>query len=160
MDSQWPINNVEVLQLYRSDKNKEGIPFVSKEKIVNGVVVKKGNPFTKVDVHIDPRLIDDVDFKGKMSYFDYFGNTENWAIGSTITGIVVKNGQYFNFQLPASGKKALELDIKQLEDRIKKLEDKVFGQTIGHTDEVKGAMDFSKEVLEEKDEITDLDLPF
>jgi hypothetical protein len=145
MDSQWPINNVEVVQLYRSDTNKEGKPFVS----------SKGNAFQKVDIHIDPRLVDDVDFKGKMSYFDYFGNTENWAIGSTITGIVVKNGQYFNFQLPASGKKALELDIKQLEDRIKKLEDKVFGQTMGHTEEVRGAMDFSKEVLEEKDEIED-----
>jgi hypothetical protein len=147
---EYKIENVEIEKLYRSDTNQEGEKYMS----------KKGNPFTKVDMYIDPREIDDPDFKGKITFFDYFDNTTNWGVGMPLTGIVSKSGKYFNFQLLPSGKKAVELDIKELEERVKKLEDKVFGQ-IGHTREVSQAMDMSREMLEEEsDEIDDLDLPF
>jgi len=114
---EYPLSNVSIEKLYKSEQGKDGKPFVS----------SKGNPFKKVDIYIDARAIPDPDFKGKISYFDYYDNTSNWGQGTTITGTVVKNGNYFNFQLPPSGKKALDLDIKELQSRVEKLEAKVFG---------------------------------
>jgi hypothetical protein len=151
---EWQINNVSIDKIYRSEQSKDGKPFVS----------SKGNPYVKVDIYIDPRAIEDGDFTGKMSYFDYYGTTNSWEQGTTVSGTVVRNEvngrTYFNFSLPPSGKKALELDIKELENRITKLENKVFG--MGHTAEVKDALDFSKEALREEviEDNTEDDLPF
>jgi len=109
------ISNVEILKIFRQTEGKNG-PYIT----------KKGNKFTKVDIHIDPRTIQDPEFEGKMSYFDFFDNTTNWDIGTVISGKIVKNGKYFNFELPMGGKKAIELDLKELENRIAKLEEVVF----------------------------------
>ncbi len=109
------ISNVEILKLFRQTEGKNG-PYIT----------QKGNKFTKVDIHIDPRTIQDPEFEGKMSYFDFYDNTANWDIGTTISGKIVKNGKYFNFELPVGGKKAIELDLKELENRIAKLEEVVF----------------------------------
>jgi len=144
---EYPIRNLEIEKIYRSTSSKDGKPYMS----------SKGNAFTKVDIYIDPRAIEDGEFQGKMSYFDYFGNTDSWEIGTVISGSVVKNGQYFNFNLPPSGKKAVELDVKEIKARLRALEEKVFGKIQGQTDEVDEALDFSKEVIEEKEED---DLPF
>lgn len=110
------IENVPIEKIYRSDKSKDGKPFIS----------SKGNKFTKVDIYINHREIDDPDFDGKMSYFEYYNATDAWDIGTLITGTVVKNGQYFNFQLPASAKKRLEESISDHEERLRKLEEVVF----------------------------------
>jgi len=158
---EYEISNVSIEKIYRATADKNGKPYVS----------GKGNAFTKVDVYIDPRTIEDRGFQGKLTYFDYFGNSDNWDIGSTLTGkIVVKEGKdkngkiiiYYNFELPPSGKKALELDIKNHEDRIKALEDEVFGkQRDKKEQEIKDALDFSKEALTEQKEDSDVDdLPF
>lgn len=151
---EYQINNVVIDKIFRSKEDKNGKAYVS----------SKGNPFQKVDIYIDPRTIENPEFKGKMTYFDYFDNSGNWGVGSTISGTIttkeVNGTTYFNYQPPATGKKALELDLKELEERIKKLEDKVFN-TMGHTREVNDALDMSKEMLsEDKGEITDDDLPF
>ncbi len=153
MDNPYKIDNVEIVKIYKSTTNWDGKPFVS----------SKGNAFTKVDIYIDPRVVDDPKFEGKMTYFDYYDNTANWDAGTTISGEVVKNEvndrTYFNFNLPPSGKKALELDIKEHEERIKKLEDAVFGSK----SEAQDAIDFSKEALkktpDEEEEESD-GLPF
>lgn len=150
MDNQitYKLEGATIDKVYKSDKSQEGKPYVS----------SKGNPFTKVDIYVDARLIQDPDFQGKMTFFDYYGQSINWEIGTTLSGTVVKNGRYFNFNLPPSGKKALDLDIKELQDRVKRLEDKVFN-VIGQSQEVNEALDMTKEMLSE-DEITDDDLPF
>lgn len=135
---EYPLNNVSIERLYKSERGKDGKSFIS----------SKGNPFKKVDIYIDARAIPDPDFKGKISYFDYYDNTSNWGQGTTITGVVAKNGNYFNFQLPPSGKKALDLDIKELQSRVEKLEAKVFGK-------------INPKEEEEEDIKTDIDeLPF
>jgi hypothetical protein len=140
------INNVEILKLFRQTEGKNG-PYIT----------KKGNKFTKVDIHIDPRTIQDPEFEGKMSYFDFFDNTTNWDIGTVISGKIVKNGKYFNFELPVGGKKAIELDIKQLENRIKKLEEVVFPQPDNERDyRKKSEPNPPAEVTEEESD----DLPF
>lgn len=151
----YKLENVAIDKIYKSDKNKDGQAYMS----------SKGNPFTKVDIYIDARAIEDGDFAGKMSYFDYFGNSDNWDIGTTISGTVsrtVANGRtYFNFQLPPSQKKALDLDIKELTQRIEKLEQEVeqLKKLKGHSQEVDEALDMSQEMLKE-DELEDSDLPF
>jgi hypothetical protein len=150
---EFKIENATIEKLYRSDKNKDGVAYVS----------SKGNAFTKVDIYIDARLVKDPDFEGKMSYFDYYGNTDNWDIGTPISGSVVKNGRYFNFQLPPSGKKAVELDIKELTTRIEELEKQMVQlmKVKGHTQEVDDALDMSKEMLkDDREELEDDDLPF
>ena len=157
MDGPYKLDNVEVVKIYKSNTNRDGKPFVS----------SKGNAFTKVDIYIDPRVIDDPKFEGKMTYFDYYDNTANWDIGTTISGEVVRNDvndrTYFNFNLPATGKKALELDIKELKTAVEELQEEVFGKKrTAKEQEVKDAIGFSKEALKEEEEKEDLDdiLPF
>ena len=150
---EFKVENVSIEKIYKNDKNKDGQPYIS----------SKGNPFTKVDIYIDARLVKDTDFEGKITFFDYYGQSVNWDIGSTITGTISKNGRYFNFQLPPSGKKALELDIKELIDRVEQLERQMVQlmKVKGQTQEVNEALDMSQEMLsEDKDEILDSDLPF
>ena len=150
---EYKIQNVPIEKIYKSDKNKEGNPYMS----------AKGNPFKKVDIYIDPRAIEDTSFDGKITYFDYFDNSERWEVGVPISGTITTNEAngriYYNYAPPSTGKKALELDLKQLEDRIKKLEDKVFGIE-GKSEEVNQALDMSKEMLKDDEEITMDDLPF
>lgn len=156
---EYELNNVSIEKIYKSTADKNGKPYMS----------SKGNAFTKVDIYIDPRAIEDRGFQGKLTYFDYFGNSDNWDIGSTLTGKIVtkESGErtYYNFELPASGKKALELDIKELKDAVAELQAEVFGkQRDKKEQEIKDALDFSKEALREKPETVEAsdedDLPF
>lgn len=153
---EYELSNVSIEKIYRATADKNGKPYVS----------GKGNAFTKVDIYIDPRTIEDRGFTGKLTYFDYFGNSDNWDIGSTLTGkIVTKESNdrtYYNFELPPSGKKALELDIKELQEAVKELQQEVFGkQRDKKEQEIKDALDFSKEALTEQKEDSDVDdLPF
>jgi len=120
---EYEIKSVEIDKFFTSTTDRDGKPYVS----------KKGNPFTKVDIYIDPREVDDTEFEGKMTYFDYFGNMDNYGQGQVISGIVKKveygDKSYFNFELPASGRRAVELDVKKLQDEVKELQEEVFGRT-------------------------------
>ena len=152
---EYKISNVVIDKIYKSDKNQQGEPYES----------SKGNPFVKVDIYIDPRAVEDPAFEGKMTYFDYFGNSDNWDIGFPLSGTVSKNvvrdRTYFNYNPPTTGKKAIALDIKELSNRVEQLERQMVQliKVKGLTKEVDDALDFSKEVVKE-DEITASDLPF
>lgn len=155
MDSPYKIDNVEVLKIYKSTNNKDGKPFVS----------SKGNAFTKVDIYISPSAVNDSKFEGKMTYFDYYDNSANWEQGTTISGEVVRNDvndrTYFNFNLPPTGKKALESDIKKMQEDIEMLKEAVFGKKVeGKTEEVQEAIDFSKEALKDDSSEEEDQLPF
>jgi hypothetical protein len=143
--------------MYTSKANKEGKPYVS----------KKGNPFSKVDIYIDKEAIDDSDFEGKMTYFDYFENMINYGEGATITGTITKTevGQYtyFNFEFPPTGKKALEEDVRKLQADVEELKKEVFGKLRREKEqEVKEALGFSKELPKDEEEDDEMieDLPF
>ena len=131
---EYEIKSVEIDKFFTSTTDRDGEPYMSKDKTdpITGKV-KKGNPFTKVDIYIDPREVDDTEFEGKMTYFDYFGNMDNYGQGQVISGIVKKveygDKSYFNFELPASGRRAVELDVKKLQDEVKELQEEVFGRT-------------------------------
>lgn len=160
MDKTYKIDNVVIDKIYSSAENKEGKAYVS----------SKGNPFKKVDIYIDPREVEDPKFDGKMTYFDYFDISTNWGVGSTISGTITTNEvggrTYFNYNPPPTGKKAVELDIKELTSRVEQLEKQVIQimKVKGLTGEVDNAMAMSEEMLKEEDtlddEITDDDLPF
>jgi len=144
----YTLENVTIDRIYKSTENKDGKKFVS----------SKGNPFTKVDIYVDARSISDGEFEGKMSYFDYYGNSDSWDIGSTISGKVVKNGKYFNFELER--KTISSADMKDVLMRLARLEGAVFKDN-----EVDDAMKFSGAVIEpkkeeKKEEDISEDLPF
>lgn len=86
----YDLKGVAIEKIYRNNTDREGKPFVS----------LKGNAYTKIDIYINADLVNDADFEGKMTYFDYFNNAKDWDVGTLLTGSVEKNGKYFNFQLP------------------------------------------------------------
>lgn len=154
---QYKIEDEKIIKMYSSKANKEGKPYVS----------KKGNPFSKVDIYIDKEAIDDSDFEGKITYFDYFENMINYGEGATITGTITKTevGQYtyFNFEFPPTGKKALEEDVRKLQADVEELKKEVFGKLRREKEqEVKEALGFSKELLKDEEEDDEMieDLPF
>ena len=154
---QYKIEDEKIIKMYSSKANKEGKPYIS----------KKGNPFSKVDIYIDKEAIDDSDFEGKMTYFDYFENMINYGEGATITGTITKTevGQYtyFNFEFPPTGKKALEEDVRKLQADVEELKKEVFGKLRREKEqEVKEAVGFSKELLKDEEEDDEMieDLPF
>mgnify|MGYP001010185011 FL=1 len=154
---QYKIEDEKIIKMYSSKANKEGKPYVS----------KKGNPFSKVDIYIDKEAIDDSDFEGKMTYFDYFENMINYGEGATITGTITKTevGQYtyFNFEFPPTGKKALEEDVRKLQADVEELKKEVFGKLRREKEqEVKEALGFNKELLKDEEEDDEMieDLPF
>jgi len=116
----YKLENIAIEKIYKSDKNKNGEKYIS----------AKGNPFKKVDIYISKQMIDDPDFEGRISLFDYFGTADNWEVGTLISGIVEKNGTYFNFQLPnkkqemENGLKEVKQEILELRERVEKLEGK------------------------------------
>ena len=156
MENSYPLENVEIQKIYRSDKNQEGKPYLT----------KKGQAFEKVDIYVDPRLVSDPEFKGKATYFDFYGNTKAWDIGSSITGKIIKSRQYFNLELPSSGgSKSVELDLKELVNRVDFLERKVKEMYPIVCPEKRTELSFEKPKVEapafegEDDEESD-DLPF
>lgn len=114
---EYNINNVTITKIYKSTKDKNERPYVS----------KKGNPFTKVDIYVDPQEADIAGFDGKMSMFDYFDKSANWNTGTKISGILIQNGNYWNFSLPVDGVKGdvnkIKADIEDLQRRVSDLEE-------------------------------------
>ncbi|KKR56913.1 MAG: hypothetical protein UT94_C0024G0007 [Candidatus Uhrbacteria bacterium GW2011_GWF2_40_263] len=170
MNTEYELNNVTIDKIYKDYKDINGNPLLSKEKKL---------PYVKVNLDFNPRTINDPDFRGRVTYFDYFDNTNGWVDGMSMTGkIVVKesNGRkYFNLELPPKegGRKALELDFKEFDNRLKVVEEKLGIVTprkelwngVAKTVEVKDALDFSKKALEpaktltQEEELED-ELPF
>jgi hypothetical protein len=151
----YEIENVAIDRIYKSTEDREGKPYKS----------SKGNAFTKVDIYIDPREIDHAEFEGKMTYFDYFGNSDSWDIGTPLTGTVETNESrgktYFNFNIPTSRSKSVPLDLKDLQIRVARLEGAVFGEEEqGNTPEAKEAIKFTKEALKEEEPNYEDELPF
>jgi len=113
---EYDINNIEILKIFREDTKRDGTRYTN----------KKGDPFTKVDIYIEKDTIDDYEFEGKMTYFDYFQNTKGWKAGDRISGKLIRSGQYWNFEMMSKKRQETE-DVKNtLEDhesRIKKIED-------------------------------------
>jgi len=160
------VSDVEIVKIYRSDKGQNGQQFMS----------KKGNPFTKIDIYLDSGAVDDSEFQGKISYFDYFGNTDSWDIGTEISGTIVKkdvNGKtYFNFEMDK--KRGGVKDNADIIRRLDRIERAVFGNAKdGDTsvkdpldfskkeDSVKDTLEFTKELMsDKKEEIVEDDLPF
>jgi hypothetical protein len=98
------------------DTKKDGSPYT----ILNGP--NKGNTYSRVNFSIDKDLIADPTFTGELSLLDFEGVGKNWSDGDTVSGIVKKNGDYWNFELP---KASLKMKVAELEAENKELKRKL-----------------------------------
>lgn len=115
---EYPVSNARIIKIYRKE----------------GFSQKTGKPYTKVDLHLEPTIIDDFTFSGKCSLFDYNGQTANLKEGDSISGVITQNGEYWNFNLPKSaygsnrltqgstGNSVSREEFNSLVERVAKLE--------------------------------------
>lgn len=131
---EFPIKDVKIERLATFETRKDGSPLVT----------KAGKPYKKVLIDVNSDCIDDFSFTGKLSMLDFDGVADNWKEGDTITGNIVHDGDYWNFELP---KVNFRDKITELEDKIKELETE--------NARLKGEL-----VAERRDAIQEDDLPF
>ncbi len=138
----YKIQGAVLEMLYRNKEDMNG----------NSYITKEGKPFVKLALQVDPGIIDEQGFEGKLSMIDFNDDTVSWYKGMLLDGTitVVQGGAktYYNFA-PSKGFSPL----LGLQRRIEALE--------GGTDTpVEKAMAFSKEVLKDTKVEEDDDLPF
>lgn len=131
---EYPISNIKIERVASFDTKKDGSPLLT----------KAGKPFKKVLLDVDPNCIDDITFTGKLSMLDFDGVADNWREGDLLTGKIIHDGDYWNFELPRTSARdkieELESKIKTLEEENKRLQDEL--------------------IAERRGQITDDDLPF
>lgn len=131
---EYPISNIKIERVASFDTKKDGSPLLT----------KAGKPFKKVLLDVDPNCIDDMTFTGKLSMLDFDGVADNWKEGDLLTGKIIHDGDYWNFELPRTSARdkieELESKIKTLEEENKRLQDEL--------------------IAERRGQITDDDLPF
>jgi hypothetical protein len=131
---EYPISNIKIERVASFDTKKDGSPLLT----------KAGKPFKKVLLDVDPNCIDDITFTGKLSMLDFDGVADNWKEGDLLTGKIIHDGDYWNFELPRTSARdkieELESKIKTLEEENKRLQDEL--------------------IAERRGQITDDDLPF
>jgi hypothetical protein len=131
---EYPISNIKIERVASFDTKKDGSPLLT----------KVGKPFKKVLLDVDPNCIDDITFTGKLSMLDFDGVADNWKEGDLLTGKIIHDGDYWNFELPRTSARdkieELESKIKTLEEENKRLQDEL--------------------IAERRGQITDDDLPF
>ena len=101
---------IKIDKVYYNTTNKDGDQYVN----------KNGEKFAIVNMIVDKNLLDDPDFDGRISYYDGDGDAVDWKDGMELEGTIEKNEKgYFNFKKTSR--------VSSLEERVSKLEDKVFG---------------------------------
>lgn len=131
---EYPISNIKIERVASFDTKKDGSPLLT----------KAGKPFKKVLLDVDPNCIDEITFTGKLSMLDFDGVADNWKEGDLLTGKIIHDGDYWNFELPRTSARdkieELESKIKTLEEENERLQDEL--------------------IAERRGQITDDDLPF
>jgi hypothetical protein len=153
---EYNVSEIEIKRITPYETKKDGTPLTT----------KAGKPYKKVLIDVDRDCIEDGEFEGKLSMLDFDNTTDNWTVGFGITGKIIHDGSYWNFELPRTDKRP---DYKDLERRIRALEEKAgivtpraeAWNTMKEITTPKDALDFSKKVLEPvKEEDLGDDLPF
>ena len=111
---------VQLLKVYRTNKNKDGAILKTKD----------GRAYTRVSIKTSEH--------GDKWLSGFGANwNESWQEGETVSINVEQSGQYLNFS---------KLDpVDDLEARVKKLEDKVFAQS--KTEDVPGDISIADDDL-------------
>jgi len=102
------IEKLTITRVFVNDKNKEGLPLLT----------KAGKPYRKIAIQTQ-------EYGNEyLSSFIFEPGDEklNWKSGQTISVIVEKNGQWFNFRMPTNSDYQ-EIRMESLEKRIEALED-------------------------------------
>ena len=87
---EYNVKDITIERIASFETKRDGSPLVT----------KKGDPFKKVLIDIDANSIDDDEFTGKLSMLDFDGVADNWSEGDKITGKIIHNGDFWNFELP------------------------------------------------------------
>ena len=87
---EYPVKDIKIERLATFNTRKDGSPLVT----------KAGKPYKKVLIDVNSDCIDDFSFTGKLSMLDFDGVADNWKEGDTITGNIIHDGDYWNFELP------------------------------------------------------------
>lgn len=98
---------------YRNDKDKQGVPLVSKQ----------GKPYTRLSLKVN-------EIGNGETWLSGFGNktNEQWKEGDVVELIVTQNGQYYNFETPkledllAARVSALEVQMMNLTNSVSRLQ--------------------------------------
>lgn len=107
---EYPITNVEIRRVASFDEKKDGSPYTT----------KAGKPFKKVLIDVSPDCIDDMEFTGAMSMLDFDGLTDDWSEGTKITGKIIHDGDYWNFELPKVSAKDRIAELEKENEELKK----------------------------------------
>ena len=111
----FPIKDVEISNVFINEKNREEKPFVTKD----------GKPFRKINFMVPDDTIGEADFVGKLSILVFQNNDETfdldtWQEGNKISGNIVKNGDWWNFEYPKVDPQAQADKIAELEAELAK----------------------------------------
>lgn len=122
---EYPISNIKIERVASFDTKKDGSPLLT----------KAGKPFKKVLLDVDPNCIDEITFTGKLSMLDFDGVADNWKEGDLLTGKIIHDGDYWNFELPRTSARdkieELESKIKTLEEENERLQDELIAERRG-----------------------------
>jgi hypothetical protein len=132
---EYNIKDVKIENISTYNTKKDGSPLIT----------KNDNPYKKVLLEVDENCIDDIEFNGRLSMLDFDNVTEDWEEGTEITGKIIHDGDWWNFELPKINYRD---ENKQLKERIAELEEQLEKKTVG---KIKNDPD---------EEITPDDLPF
>jgi hypothetical protein len=126
---EYNIKDVKIESISTYNTKKDGSPLVT----------KNGNPFKKVLLEVDSNCIDDMEFNGRLSMLDFDNVTDDWDEGTEISGKIIHDGDWWNFELPRRNLKQeieeLEKENKELKEKIERLENKPKGKIRNDPDE-------------------------
>lgn len=107
---EYKIKDVAIERIASFETKRDGTPLVT----------KKGDPFKKVLIDVDTNSIDDDEFTGKLSMLDFDGVADDWSEGDKITGTIIHNGDFWNFELPKVNLRDEIAELKKENVKLKK----------------------------------------
>lgn len=136
---EYPIKDIKIERIATFETRKDGSALITHPK--DG---STGKAYKKVLIDVNSDCIDDFSFTGKLSMLDFDGVANDWQVGDLITGTIVHDGDYWNFELPRVN---LRDKVSDLEAEIKELK--------AERDELR-----QKLIDQERASLTESDLPF
>jgi len=113
---EYPIKDIKIERVTSFSTKRDGTPLVT----------QAGKPYKKVLIDVSSSVIDEISFNGKLSMLDFDGVADNWREGDLLTGKIIKDGDWWNFELPKVDYKSkiaeLELENSELRRKILELE--------------------------------------